>query len=228
MTGLRQFAAILALLCGGLWLTTPAVAKGPLSTSNPEPGVHIVGKPDAKVKLTEYVSYTCPHCSHFEEEAGDPLRVYYVATGKTKLEIRHLVRDQFDLTAAMLANCGPASRFDRNHAMFMREQADWIGRLRVATQGQANRYASGSYTSRRQAIATDAGFYAMMERRGYDRAEIERCLADDSMADALARNSAAYVREKGVQGTPSFAIDDVLLAGTNDWKSLKFQLDLHL
>ena len=35
---------------------------------------HIEGNPKAALKLTEYVSYTCPHCSHFETEAGDILR----------------------------------------------------------------------------------------------------------------------------------------------------------
>ncbi|WP_066554073.1 DsbA family protein [Croceicoccus bisphenolivorans] len=227
MTALRRLSAIV-LLASGLLALSPASAKGVLAAANPEAGVHQFGKTDAKIQLTEYVSYTCPHCSHFEQEAGDPLRLLYIRSGKVRLEVRHLVRDPFDLTAAMLANCGPAARFDRNHAMFMGEQATWLGKLIKATQAQKNRYSTGSYTVRRQAIAQDAGFYPMMQRRGYDRAQIDRCLADESMAKALSDKTAGYVRDKGVSGTPSFAIDGILLAGTSNWESLKFQLDLRL
>ncbi|WP_205693807.1 thioredoxin domain-containing protein [Croceicoccus ponticola] len=199
-----------------------------MTVTQPEPGVHVMGNPGAKVKLTEYVSYTCPHCAHFEEEAGDPLRLFYVASGKTELEVRHLVRDSFDLVAAMLANCGPIARFDRNHAMFMKEQTVWLGKLMKTTPAQKNRYGAGTQVARRMAIAKDAGFYPMMQRRGYDVTTVDRCLADDKMAEMLANKTASYIRDKGVASTPAFAIDGVLLAGTNSWDSLKFQLDLRL
>jgi len=230
MISLRKFAATFcgALASAAILPAAPAAAKGPLSAATTAPGVHVIGKSDAEVKLTEYVSYTCSHCAHFEEEAGDPLRIFYVASGKTKLEVRNYVRDPYDLTAAMLANCGPASKFDRNHVMFLTEQDTWLPKLTKATQAQTNRYGTGSYLQRRQAIAQDAGFYDMMRRRGYQRIEIDNCLADEDMAKALAANSMTYSREKGVRSTPSFAIDDVVLAGTHDWKTLKFQLDLRL
>lgn len=226
MISLRKFAT--ALLCGTLALAAPASAKGPLSSTNPEPGVHVTGSASAKLKLTEYVSYTCPHCAHFEMEAGDPLRIFYVASGKVKIETRHFVRDPFDLTAAMLSNCGAPSRFDRNHVMFMAEQPTWLAKLREATQAQKNRYSTGTFAQRRQAIASDAGFYDMMRRRGYQRIEVDNCLADEKMAEALAKKTAGYAQEKGVRSTPSFALDDVILAGTHDWKGLKFQMDLRL
>jgi hypothetical protein len=45
-------------------------------------GGHLVGNPGAAVKLVEYVSYTCPHCAHFEVEADAPLRLSFIASGK--------------------------------------------------------------------------------------------------------------------------------------------------
>lgn len=222
----RMIAAV--VVAGSLTTAAPALAKSVMETVRPEPGVHRMGNPAAQVKLVEYVSYTCPHCAHFEQEAGTPLRVIYVGSGKVSLETRHIVRDPVDLTAAMLTNCGPVAKFDRNHAMFMTEQATWLGKLNKATQAQKNRYSTGSFTARRQAIARDAGFYAMMKRRGYESVQVDKCLADESLAGVLATKTAGYIEDKGVTGTPSFAIDGVLLAGTTDWKSLKFQLDLHL
>ena len=223
---IARILAVLAL--AALALAMPARAKSVLDVTNPEPGVHVMGGDNTVLTLTEYVSYTCPHCYQFEKDGGDRLRVFYVGSGKVKLEVRHVVRDPFDLVAAMLTNCGPAGRFDRNHAMFMREQPVWLGKLRSATQAQINRYSSGPYAQRRQAIARDAGFYPMMQRRGYEPVEVDRCLADEGMAKALAEKARGYVQNGGIQGTPSFAIDGVVLAGTSDWEMLKAQLDLHL
>jgi len=225
----RLSAAIGGLAVGALALAVPVnAAEGPLSVTVPAPGVHLIGYAKAKLKVTEWVSYTCPHCSQFETEGGDRLRLFYMSTGKVKLEVRHLVRDPFDLTAAMLTNCGPAARFDRNHAVFMKSQPTWLGKLMKTTPAQRARYTTGTMTQRRMAIATDAGFYPMMVTRGYSRVEVDRCLSDEAMAGALAEATARYADETGIRGTPSFAIDDVVLAGTNDWESLKLQLDARL
>lgn len=220
MSALSRLAGAIALVIA--MIAAPAMAQ---SVSNPEPGVHVIGK--GATKLTEYVSYTCPHCAHFEQEGGEVLRSIYASTDKLTIEVRHLVRDPFDLTAAMLTNCGSPTKFNRNHSLFMREQPKWLGKLVKATQAQQNRYNTGAYSARRRAIAQDAGFYDMMRTLGYQRAEVDKCLANDTMATALAEKTKGY-SELGVRGTPSFAIDDVLLAGTSDWQSLKFQLDLRL
>ena len=45
-------------------------------------GSHIIGNPDAKVKLVEYMSYTCPHCAAFEAESATPLRADFVAAAE--------------------------------------------------------------------------------------------------------------------------------------------------
>ncbi|AKM11796.1 hypothetical protein AB433_12045 [Croceicoccus naphthovorans] len=215
-----------AILLAGMAFATPASAESPLVVKKTEPGVHRMGGPQAEVTLTEYVSYTCPHCAHFEADSGDALRLVYVGSGRMALEVRHLVRDPVDLTAAMLTNCGPVGRFDRNHVMFMRSQKEWLGKIQSASQAQKNRYATGPYSTRRQAIARDAGFYEMMLKRGYSRTDIDKCLADETLARKLSEMTMSYTKDRGVTGTPSFEINGVLLAGTHDWDSLKPQLDV--
>ncbi len=229
-TGLTRLAAALGgLAIAALALAVPVnAAEGPLSVTMPAPGVHVIGYTKAKLKVTEWVSYTCPHCSAFETDGGDKLRLFYLTSGKVKLEVRHLVRDPFDLTAAMLTNCGPAGKFDRNHAVFMKAQPTWLAKLMKTSPAQRARYTTGTMTQRRIAIATDAGFYPMMVTRGYSRVEVDRCLANETMAKALADATARYTDETGIRGTPSFAIDDVVLAGTYDWESLKLQVDARL
>jgi protein-disulfide isomerase len=187
-------------------------------------GGHRIGNPQAKVKLAEYISYTCPHCAQFAKEGEPALKLGYIANGRVNLEIRHLLRDPVDLTVAMLTNCGAASKFAQNHSAFMLGQDDWIGKMSRASAAQRQRWSTGDNAARRRAIAADFGFYAIMERRGYSRAEADRCLNDEATATRMAEISAADWKKPGIGGTPAFAIDGNVLAGTHSWSMLEPQL----
>ena len=193
----------------------------------PPGGGHMLGNPAARIKLTEYVSYTCPHCAHFETESELPLRLGFVANGSTSVEVRHLVRDPIDLTVAMLTNCGPKDKFFLNHSALMRGQSTWIAPMISASAARQARWSSGNALTRRRAIATDFGLYAIMARRGYDRIAADRCLADQTLAQRLADQTAAAAAA-GIDSTPSFAIGDVVLTGTHSWDLLEPQLRARL
>jgi hypothetical protein len=216
LAGIAAIAATAALAAPN-WLTT-VDTKG---------GGHAIGNPAAKVKLTEFVSYTCPHCGHFAQEAGNALDLY-VATGKVQLDVRHVVRDPIDLTAAMLANCGPAAKFPRNHAALMLSQPKWLPVSQRASAGQRARWYQGPGPARRRAIAADLKFYDIMIARGYERVGLDRCLSDEALAKRLADQSAADDKKWNVAGTPSFAINGAMLAGTSTWNLLQVQLDARL
>lgn len=199
------------------WLTTVALTDAG----------HRIGNPGAKVKLTEYISYTCPHCAAFAREGEAPLNLVYISSGKVSLEIRHLIRDPIDLTAAVLANCGPPAKFYQNHQAFMLGQQRWIGPMMSATASQQARWRIRGVTGRR-AIANDFKFYDLMVRRGYTRTQADRCLADDAMARKIATAADKDWKLPGVQGTPAFAIDGSILAATASWDGLAPQLDARL
>lgn len=214
-----------ALLAMAALLTAAAAAGGWNQTvAQTASGSHVLGNPAAKVKLITFVSYTCPHCSHFETEADAPLRLSYVAPGKLSIEVRHVVRDPVDLTAAMLTNCGPKEKFFLNHAAFMRGQSRWIAPMGSASAAQQQRWRNPDIAQRNRAIASDFGFYAIMASRGYDRQTVDKCLIDKAMEARLMKQSQESVA-LGVKSTPSFAIDGIVLAGTNDWAMLRPQLD---
>ena len=186
---------------------------------------HRIGNPEAKVKLVEYVSYTCPHCAEFTREADDRIKLAYVMAGTVSLEIRHLIRDPVDLTVVMLANCGPPARFPLNHSTFMLQQARWIAPMASSTAAQQARWRSGDGPTRRRAIANDFGFYKMMEGRGYRRTDIDRCLGDEAVARRFADQSAKDWDRPGIDGTPSFSINGVVMPGTHTWDTLGRQLE---
>ena len=221
MRGIRLVAA--AALAGATLLL--GGANTPWHATVAETGTsHRIGNPEAKVRVTEYISYTCPHCAQFAREGEDALKLGYIAPGKVSLEIRHLIRDPVDLTAALLAQCGPAAKFPQNHTAFMLGQDEWIAPLGKSTAAQRQRWTQAGAAGRR-AIASDFGFYEIMERRGYRRTEVDRCLADDAAVRNLAETSAKDWDKPGLDATPSFAINGVVMPGTHTWAALSRQLD---
>jgi len=200
------------------------VAAGSLTPD----GNHVLGNPAAPLRLVEFVSYTCPHCSHFEVESEAQLKIGMVAPGKGAIEVRNFVRDPIDMTVALLTNCVPANRFFPLHTAFMRNQPTWIVPATNASEAQRQRWSTGPFAARTRAIASDFKFYEFMAARGMDRTAVDRCLANEALAKKLAAQTDEAMDKYFVSGTPSFMIEGVLLAGTHDWASLKPQLEARL
>jgi protein-disulfide isomerase len=220
----------LAALAGAALLLTAAAPKTVgwnYTVARTAAGSHVLGNPAAKVKLTKFISYTCPGCARFEAEADGALRLGYIATGKVSLEVRHYLRDPIDLTVALLTNCGAKEKFFLNHSAFMGSQKVWLGKMASASASQRARWNSGSISERSRAVAIDMKFYEIMASRGYDRPSVDRCLGDVAMAQRLAKQT-EEADKLGIHSTPSFAIDGILLIGTHDWALLRPQLDARI
>lgn len=231
MAGEMMLARVLGLLAAAVALT---------GATAPHPGVDwnthveispvggdVIGNPDAPLKLVEYMSYTCPHCAAFEVEGVPTLRLALVAKGEVSFEVRHFLRDPIDATVAQLTHCAAPQRFMILHEAFLHSQPQWIAVAQHATQGQTQRWSSGDNASRRRAIASDLGFYTIMENHGIERIAADRCLADEALAHRIAAQTES-AEKLGVEGTPSFSLNGALLAGTYTWQTLEPQLQARL
>lgn len=231
----KTFGLMLAALCGVALLTAagkpaPAPVKANWNTIVTRTALdsHLLGNPDAPIKLVEYISYTCPHCAHFEADSDAQLRIGFIAPGKGSIEVRSFVRDPVDMTVALLTHCGPPAKFFANHSAFLRHQTTWMAPLANLTDGQRQRWSNPDFATRTKAIAGDLGLYSLMEARGYDRTALDRCLADHALADRLAKNTKDAGEKDFVKGTPSFVLDGVPLSGTSTWATLKPQIEARL
>jgi protein-disulfide isomerase len=186
-----------------------------------EGGGHRMGNPKAKVAVIEFSSYTCPHCATFHKQSDAPLKLAYVSNGKASVEVRHVLRNTIDLTAALTAECGPETKFVGNHNALMISHDQWMKRLEGTTAATQARWQSGTFGERMRAVASDAGFYDIMEQRGYDRVALNKCLSDEVSAKRIAQQSEASSNAFGVQGTPSFAVNGKLLDDVHTWDSLQ-------
>jgi len=190
-------------------------------------GAYTLGNPAAKVKVTEYVSYTCPHCAHFHKEADPLLRLSYVPQGKVSVRVEQVLRNPIDLTVAMLTNCGEGRTFFTRHNAFMASQEQWLAKYDGFTPAQTARWTSGDVPSRLRAIASDFDFYAIVAHWGTTRAQADKCLGDAAMVKRLTAQTEA-ASALGVDSTPSFAIDGQVQADTHGWQALKSQIDAKL
>lgn len=217
------FAALAMVPLGAVAVAQGASNWGATVTEND--GGHLLGNPEAEIKLVEYVSYTCSHCAEFARKGEGAVKLAYVPTGKVSFEIRHLLRDSVDLTVAMLTHCGDPEKFPINHTAMMYKQDEWFERARNSTQAQRARWQFGSNAARRQAIASDLGFYDIMEDKGYGRVELDRCLSDEDKAKTLAETSRRDIETHSLQGTPTFLINGEKLDGVFAWETLEPELN---
>src|SRR6476620_2090717 len=102
-------------------------------------GGFVMGNPNAKVKLIEYGSMTCPHCAHFDEEATPALIDKFVKTGDVSFEFRNFVRDAMDVSASLVARCGGAKRFFPVTRAMFKDQKSWEKKIASAPQEQLSK-----------------------------------------------------------------------------------------
>ena len=124
--GRRTLGLVLAAgaiaAAGGWWALRPGTQVAPPQMPDPGagalPGVDlrnvpelVLGNPDAKVTVTEYASYTCPHCATFHRDVFKPLLRDYIEPGRIRFVYREVFFDRFGLWAAMVARCGGEERY---------------------------------------------------------------------------------------------------------------------
>ena len=180
---------------------------------------HLIGNPEAKTTLVEFISYTCPHCADFAARGEPALDVVLLGPGKIKAEVRPVIRNGLDLAVTLLANCGDPAQFKVRHRTLILAQADWLGKAQTAPKTQQAIWQRGDKAGRQNA-ASALGLTAMLVAKGQSKAELDACVADDAAAQKLLRNDEADATEFGVNSTPSFAMDGKLLADVHNWEGL--------
>lgn len=223
--------AVAALAGGAIALFVAATpAKPALWSSNisiSPVGAHIVGNPDAKVRLVEYFSYTCSHCADFAKLGTAPLKTQYIDKGLVLFEYRNLVRDPVDMTAALLARCGPVGAFERNHQAIFAAQPVWLDRVVKASDAQKTSWYQGDTGARVRKIAADTGLTALMQKRGYTAAQLNACLDSEVAQAEVTGMTNIGLGADHVRGTPTFFLNG-RDTGVTVWTALKTKLDAAL
>lgn len=221
-------SCVAALAATGAWADTTAPAT--TTPATPEPATpapatpapaadaaapaiqdYGIGDVNAKVKIAEYLSFTCPHCEHFHAEVYPKLKADYIDTGKVRLDYHEVYFDQYGLLGAMVARCGGEMRYIGIVDMLYDKQRDWA--------------ATSDVTEAVTALKTIA------RTAGMDDATVDACLHDQKMAEALVAHYQSSVAtafpNDSFQGTPSFIINGTTHANMS-YEDLKKIIDAEL
>lgn len=187
-------------------------------------GGYLMGNPDARVKLIEFASMTCPACGNFERQAAEPLVENYVKTGNVSFELRNFVRDPFDLTAALLARCGGTERFfPLTHAMFL-DQENWMNRLQTVPQEELEAAMSAGPQRQFVEIARLAGLQQWAAMRGVPSAASAQCLSDEGEINQLIQMNSDATSTYQIPGTPTFVLNGELVENVSSWEALESKI----
>ncbi|OAI40438.1 hypothetical protein AYO38_01065 [bacterium SCGC AG-212-C10] len=168
-----------------------------------------IGKSDAKILLTVFEDFQCPHCLNYTVKF-EGIIAEYVKAGKIRYEVKHLpILGAESAKAAAAAYCTSLQgRFWEMHKSLYLAQAK-EGQL-TSEKTNVGRFADDKL--RQFAIAAGA------EGTAYDS-----CYAASTTIDALT----AQIKDAqtlGFRGTPAFAIDGVALNGSpttpDGWRKL--------
>ena len=193
-------AGLFAAPASNKWLSTVTVTAK---------GGHVLGNPAAPKKVVEYLSYTCGHCADFEANESPAFKAQFVSTGKASLEIRNMVLNHVDLTAAVLARCGGKGKFFGNHKQLLSTQSVWLGKTKNISAATQAKLKAQNFSGFMIGTFDEIGLGPIMQQRGITPAQSKACLADKAAFNAVVSMTEAG-SALGVRGTPSFLINGVL------------------
>lgn len=146
-----------------------------------------LGNPEAEVELVEYASFTCPHCMNFHANVFGRLKADYIDTGRIHFIYREVYFDRFGLWAGMVARCGGPERYFGIAELLYDRQQEWLA------GGEPSAIADALRKIGRTAGLSDA--------------QLDECLSDAGMAQAMVAVYQENAERDGVNATPTFFID---------------------
>lgn len=193
--------------------------------ATPEGGIRM-GNPNAKVKLLEFASLTCPHCRVFQQEGMPAIKAKYVATGNVSYEFRPFILNGVDFAPSLLVRCqAPAGAFNLIEAFFD-QQTNWVQPFTkpLSPEMQAK---LGALPEEQQitAFAANGQLDTFVRTRGVTRAKFDQCTSDKAGIAKLNAIREDATKTYSLTGTPTFAINGTTAKDVADWGKLKPLLD---
>ena len=148
-----------------------------------------IGAADAKVKIVEYASFTCPHCADFHEWNWEKLKAEYIDTGKVNFTLREVYFDRYGLWAAMMARCGGDMRYYGIVDILYSTQREW--------------------SASEDPNVVVENIKKIGRTAGMDDAKLDACMKDGATAEALVKQFETNFKADGVEGTPTIFINGV-------------------
>lgn len=152
-----------------------------------ENGDMVMGAADAPITIIEYASLTCPHCAQFHTGTLPKLKSEYIETGKVKYVYRDFPLDGIALRASMIAQCAGPDRYFTFLDVFFQQQPNWLR----GNDGEA----------------MVASLRRLARTGGMSDAQIDACLGDQKVQDAVLASRMIGEKQYSVRSTPTLIIN---------------------
>jgi protein-disulfide isomerase len=165
-----------------------------------------VGTPDAPVTIVEYSDYQCPHCAAYARETLSDVIKNYVTAG----DVRYIHRD-----AAILG-----------------EESQWAAQAAhcAADQGQFWEYHEFLFTKqgdRNSGAFSRDNLKQYAADLGLDTEAFNACVDSNKYAAKIVQETEES-RQRGVEGTPTFFVNDEVIPGNVPFDQMKQVIDRQL
>ena len=178
------------------------------------------GNPAAPIKLIEYGSRSCPVCGAFAMTGVEPLREKYINTGQVSLEYRDFLVHPQDLGIALLGRCVSQEAFFPILDQMFANQPAFNERASQMTDAMYAQIQGMNRQDQARTLAQVLGYTDFMKQRGMTEEKINQCLSDPN-ATAVFSKQLEEAQQKGVDGTPTFFINDVKVPNAVGWQQLE-------
>lgn len=207
--------AAVAPPAGTEWTTTV--------TATPDGGF-LMGNPKAPIKLMEYGSVTCPTCQAFSIQGAKPLKTKYISTGKVSYEFRSFLIHGPDVMATSLLQCGGPGPFFALLEANYTGLNEWEGKIFALPKEELARLQALPIAAQNVEMARISGLDQFVIQRGVSSEAAQKCLTDPATPEKLVKQRDRATNEFGVQGTPTFFINDKIVPNVSSWKDLEPEL----
>jgi protein-disulfide isomerase len=144
----------------------------------------VEGSPDAKIKLVEYFSLTCPACAEFHTEVYPKIKEKYIDKGLVQMEYRDFPLDQWGLRAAALARCLEPKYYGAMVDVLLKQQSNWARSKNVLES-----------------------LLKIGQLAGLNEKNAQACMSNEKLLDGIISVRMTGNKKHNVNTTPSFLID---------------------
>ena len=144
----------------------------------------VEGSPDAKIKLVEYFSLTCPACAEFHTEVYPKIKEKYIDDGLVQMEYRDFPLDQWGLRAAALARCLEPKYYSAMVDVLLKQQSNWARSENVLQS-----------------------LLKIGQLAGLNEQNAKACMSNEKLLDGIISVRMTGNKKHNVNTTPSFLID---------------------
>ncbi|HUP68149.1 MAG TPA: thioredoxin domain-containing protein [Sphingomicrobium sp.] len=210
-----------------------------ITTANPPPGGtwsdvvnatdagFMMGNPNAKVKLIEIGSLSCPHCKVFDDEGVPPLIEKYVKSGNVSWEFRpYVIHGAIDMASNLMLRCADLKSFFPLSQALYKDQDSIMAKIQAAPAAEVSRIQDLPPNQAFIGMANLMGLQDWAAARGLPQAKSNQCLSNEAMINHEVQLVSDVTEQyPEFPGTPTFIINGTMLKDTASWAKLKPQLD---